>query len=222
MTLISISEWLGKDAAGICGKRMKEILANGVAFGPVTMKDQSEELSVPIEAITRRIFLIRGQKVMLDSDLAELYQVQTKVLNQAAHRNEDRFPDDFLFQLTEEESSALRSQFVTLEKGRGRYSKYRPNAFTEHGVAMLSSVLRSKRAIHMNIAIVRAFIQLRELLATNKELAVRMEQLEATVDQHASVINTIAEEINNMTTGPQESGQGKRRIGFNPDNNTET
>lgn len=117
MTAISISEWLGKDAAGICGKRMKEILANGVAFGPVTMKDQSEELSVPIEAITRRIFLIRGQKVMLDSDLAELYQVQTKVLNQAVHRNEDRFPDDFLFQLTEEESSALRSQFVTLEKG---------------------------------------------------------------------------------------------------------
>ena len=116
----------------------------------------ADRLPVPVELIVRRIYSVRGQKVMLDSDLAELYQVETRTLNQAVRRNLDRFPEDFMFQLSEDEAAALRSQIVTLETGRGRYPKYAPNAFTEHGVAMLSSVLRSKRAVEMDILIVRA------------------------------------------------------------------
>jgi hypothetical protein len=107
--------------------------------------------TLPIELIERRIFLIRGQKVILDADLAELYQVPTRSLNQAVRRNLDRFPPDFMFRLTKQEAAVLRSQSVILEKGRGRYSKYAPFAFTEHGVAMLSSVLNSQRAVQMNI-----------------------------------------------------------------------
>lgn len=140
------------------------------------MRGVADHLPVPIELIARRIYSIRRQRVMLD--LAELYPVLTKALNQAVSRNRDRSPGDFMFQLSQVEASALRSQFVTLEKGRGRYRKYRPYAFTEHGVAMLSSVLRSKRAVRMNILIIRAFVQIRELLATNKELAARVEKLE--------------------------------------------
>ena len=166
-----------------------------------------------MELIARRIYSIRGQKVMLDSDLAELYQVPTKALNQAVNRNLDRFPEDFMFQLSEEEASALRSQIVTLDKGRGRYPKYRPYAFTEHGVAMLSSVLRSKRAVQMNILIIRAFVQIRELLATNKELAARVEKLEAGQKQHESIIAILAEEIDELKLLPEPP---KRRIGFGP------
>jgi len=125
---------------------------------------------VPTQLIERRIYLIRGQKVMLDSDLAELYQVETRVLVQAAKRNAQRFPHDFMFQLTAEEAQALRSQTVISNEGRGgrRYLAY---AFTEHGVAILSSVLNSERAVQMNILIIRAFVKLRELLAGNKDLA---------------------------------------------------
>ena len=106
---------------------------------------------IPIERITRAILLIRGQKVMLDEALAALYEVEVKVLKQAVRRNNERFPADFMFQLTAEEAARLRSQIVTLETGRGKYSKYLPYAFTEQGVAMLSSVLRSKRAVRVNI-----------------------------------------------------------------------
>ena len=115
---------------------------------------------------------------MLDRDLAELYGVATKSFKQAVRRNLDRFPEDFMFQLTKAETAALRSQTVTLKKGRGRYSKYAAFAFTEHGVAMLSCILRSKRAVAMNILIIRAFVRLRELLATHKDLARKMEKLE--------------------------------------------
>src|SRR5215467_5593410 len=142
-------------------------------------------LPVPPEIIERRIYLIRGHKVMLDSDLADLYQVPTKVFNQAVKRNKARFPEDFLFRLTPEEAAALRSQIVTLDKGRGRYSKYAPFAFTEQGVAMLSAVLHSKRAVQMSIAIVRVFVRLRELLATHKELAHKMEELERSQKEQA-------------------------------------
>ncbi len=144
--------------------------------------------AVPVEFVERRIYLIRDQKVMLDADLAELYQVQTKALNQAVRRNIDRFPDDFLFQLTGQEASVLRSQIVTLEKGRGRYSKYAPLAFTEHGVAMLSSVLNSQRAVQMNIVIIRAFVRLHEALAGNQELVRRLEEVEAKLRQHGGAI----------------------------------
>lgn len=129
-----------------------------------------DHLPVPLEFVERRIYLIRGQKVMLDSDLAELYQVETRALIQAIKRNQDRFPDDFMFQLSKEEVASLRSQIVISNIGRGG-RRYLPYAFTEHGVAMLSSVLNSKRAVQMNILIIRAFVKLRELLASHKDLA---------------------------------------------------
>ena len=116
----------------------------------------AELVRVSAQTIERRIYLIRGHKVMLDSDLAKLYHVLTKAFNQAVMRNRDRFPKDFMFQLTSEEASSLRSQIVTLDardKGRGRHAKYAPHVFTEHGIAMLSAVLRSKRAVQMSILI---------------------------------------------------------------------
>jgi len=136
-------------------------------------------LAVPQEVIEGKILLIRGKKVMLDRDLAKLYKVPTKRLNEQVKRNIERFPEDFMFQLSEDEAECLRSHFatlegqrlrsqmVTLDKGRGRHSKYRPYVFTEPGVAMLSSVLNSSRAIQVNIQIMRTFIKLRELLLSN-------------------------------------------------------
>jgi phage regulator Rha-like protein len=174
-------------------------------------------LPVPLERIDRRIYLIRSQKVILDSNLAELYQVPTKRLNEAVRRNLARFPEDFMFQLTDKEASALRSQIATLEMGRGRYPKYAPYAFTEHGVAMLSSVLNSTRAVQMNILIIRAFVKLRETLATHKDLARKMEHLEATQKQHASIITIVVDEIQKLKKTPVSSP--KRRIGFTPEKN---
>jgi len=136
---------------------------------------------IPIERIASRIYLIRGQKVMLDSDLAELYGVTTKALNQGVSRNTDRFPDDFSFRLTWDEYHALRSQIVTLNPARGQHPKYPPRVFTEQGVAMLSSVLRSKRAAEMNVLIIRVFVKMREMLATNAELARKVEHLDRRV-----------------------------------------
>jgi hypothetical protein len=164
--------------------------------------------------IERRIHLIQGHRVMLDSDLAKLYHVTTKAFNQAVKRNQNRFPKDFMFQLTLEEATALRSQTVTLDNGdagRGRHRKYAPHVFTEHGIAMLSSVLRSKRAVQMNILIVRAFIRMREILADNKDLAVRVDKLEAAQKRHVSVIQLLANEIGQMKNPPASA---KRRIGF--------
>jgi hypothetical protein len=128
-------------------------------------------MAVPIlsEQVERNILLIRGHRVMLDTDLAKLYRVPTKAINQAVKRNTYRFPVDFMFQLTSKETTALRSQFVTSKSRGGR--QYRPYAFTEQGVAMLSSVLHSERAIQVNIAIMRAFVQLREMIGSNKGLA---------------------------------------------------
>jgi len=136
-------------------------------------------LNMPVtpEFIERRIHLIRGQKVMLDSDLAELYQVETRALVQAVKRNHSRFPDDFLIKLSLNEAVSLRSQFVISNAGRGG-RRYKTYAFTELGVAMLSSVLKSERAVQMNIFIMRAFVKLRELLATHTDLARKMEELE--------------------------------------------
>src|SRR5580692_6058299 len=169
--------------------------------------------------IERRIFVMRGHTVMLDSDLARLYRVATKAFNQAVRRNGDRFPSDFMFQLTPEEAKSLRSQFVTLKETRGgvikpkrgRHSKYAPSVFTEHGIAMLSSVLRSKRAVQMNILIIRAFIRLREMLADHKDLAARVDKLEAAQKRHVSVIQLLADEIGQMKNPPASD---KRRIGF--------
>jgi hypothetical protein len=138
----------------------------------------AERLPVPIEQIERRIYLIRGRRVMLDADLAKLYRVATKVLNQAIKRNPARFPSDFMFQLTQEEAESLRSQVVTSNPGRGG-RRYQPYVFTEHGVAMLSAVLKSQRAVQMSILIVRAFVKMREILASHKDLAARVEKLDA-------------------------------------------
>ncbi len=171
----------------------------------------SSPLAVPVEVVERRIYLIRGHKVMIDSDLAELYQVATGNLNLAVRRNADRFPEDFMFQLTQEEMEILSLQ-TAISRWGGR--RYLPYAFTEHGVTMLSAVLKSKRAIQMSILVVRAFVRLREMVASNKELAARMEKLEATQKDHASVINILAEEIDMMRMLPPPAG---RRIGFKAD-----
>jgi ORF6N domain-containing protein len=143
---------------------------------------------VPVEQIEKSIFLFRGHKVMLDSRLATLYGVSLKVLNQAVKRNNSRFPVDFMFQLSREEFQSLRSQFVTLEKGRGKYSKYLPYVFTEQGVAMLSSVLNSERAIQVNIVIIRTFVRIRSLIASNKDLAVKLAVLERKYDGQFKVV----------------------------------
>jgi len=143
--------------------------------------------TMPLEVIERRIFIIRGCKVMLDVDLADMYQVPTKRLNEQVRRNKSRFPIDFVFQLTEIEVGGLRSQFATTNIGRGG-SRYLPYAFTEHGVAMLSSVLKSPRAVAMNIAIIRAFIKFREMLATQKNIAHKMLELEKIQKEHGSDI----------------------------------
>lgn len=145
---------------------------------------------------------------MLDADLAQLYGVPTKAFNQAVHRNIQRFPDDFMFALTKEELASLRSHFVTSSWGGPRYL---PNAFTEHGVAMLSAVLRSDRAVQTSIAIVRAFIRMRELIAANKDLAARVEKLEADQRQIGSIIDVLVEEIETMKLPPPSP---KRKIGF--------
>lgn len=168
-----------------------------------------DQLPVPVELVERRIYLLRGQKVMLDSDLAELYQVETRALVQAVKRNMDRFPEDFMFQLSPEETVAMRSQFVTASK---RNIRYQPYAFTEHGALMLSSVLKSKRAVQMSIRVVRVFIGLREVLATHKDLATRMERLEAGQKGHASILSVIVEEIKMLKQQP--APPPKRRIGF--------
>ena len=166
-----------------------------------------KELVVPIERIERSILLIRGQKVMLDSDLAGLYGVPTKVLIQAVKRNIRRFPSDFMFQLTRQEVAHLRSQIVTSNIGRGG-RRYLPYAFMEQGVAMLSSVLNSERAIQANIAIMRTFIRLRQILSSHKELAKRLDELEKKYDaQFKSVFDAIRQLMT-----PSEPKH--RRIGF--------
>jgi hypothetical protein len=153
---------------------------------------------------------------MLDSDLAKLYRVSTKAFNQAVKRNGDRFPSDFMFQLTPEDVQCLRSQSVTLKshqgfkEGRGRHRKYAPYVFTEHGIAMLSSVLRSKRAVQMNIMIIRAFIRLREMLISHKDLALRVEKVETVSHRHNAMIGVLATEIQHMQKVPKT----KRRFGF--------
>lgn len=132
-------------------------------------QDKLQPLATNDELLASKIFIIREQKVMLDRDLAELYGVETKVLNQAVRRNMVRFPSDFMFELTQEEYDSLRSQIVTLKK-RGAHSKYLPNVFTEQGVAMLSSVLRSKQAILVNIQIMRIFTRIRQMIIDNTEV----------------------------------------------------
>ncbi|MCX5687791.1 MAG: ORF6N domain-containing protein [Candidatus Omnitrophica bacterium] len=167
---------------------------------------------VPEEVIEQKIFMIRGHKVMLDRDLAKLYGVETKVLIQAVKRNIERFPEDFMFQLTEDEFNNLRSQFVTSSWGGTRYLPY---VFTEQGVAMLSSVLNSAIAIQVNITIMRAFVKLRQILSINKELAHKLAELERKTEKHNVEIQAIFEAIRKlMAPVPVKP---KPQIGFKPD-----
>jgi hypothetical protein len=160
---------------------------------------------IPLEQIAQKILWIRKTKVMLDSDLAALYGVQTKVLLQAVKRNKDRFPEDFMFQLSKAEYVILRSQFVTSKRGGRRYPPY---VFTEQGVAMLSSVLRSQRAITVNILIMRAFVQLRELISSHKELGAKLEQMEKKYDHQFRIVFEAIKEIKSV---PKKS---LKKIGF--------
>jgi len=163
---------------------------------------------VPIEIIEKHILVLRNQKVMLSADLTELYGVEPKVLVQAVKRNMKRFPEDFMFQLTQDEGRLLRSQFVTLKKGRGQHAKYPAYAFTEQGIAMLSSVLNSDRAIAVNIEIMRAFVKLREMVASHKVLAKKLEELEKKYDAQFKVV---FDAIHALLEPPKKP---KRRIGF--------
>ena len=165
---------------------------------------------IPRERIEQAILLIRGHRVMLDADLAKLYGVATFNLNKAVKRNADRFPEDFMFRLSTQEAAALTFQ-IGISKPRGRGGRrYAPYVFTEQGVAMLSSVLRSKRAIQVNVAIMRAFVQLREIIASNKGLARRLNELEKKYDGQFRVV---FEAIRELTSEPATKS---RRIGFKP------
>ena len=180
---------------------------------------------IPAEQIALRIRHFRGEKVLLDFDLAALYDVETRILNQAVRRNADRFPADFMFQLTSEQAEKL-SQVVTpsvaghdvsnssqivMSSGKHRGKRYRPYAFTEQGVAMLSSVLNSESAVKMNIAIMRAFVRLRRALEANRELARKFSELERRIDKHDSEIAAILEAIRQLMTPPERP---RREIGF--------
>jgi phage regulator Rha-like protein len=170
---------------------------------------------VPIERIQQCIFLLRGEKVMLDRDLAELYGVETKTLTRAMKRNIDRFPDDFMFQLTKDEFDNLRRQYGTSSQWGGR--RYPPYAFTEHGVAMLSSVLNSPRAIQVNIQIIRTFSRLRKFLATHKDLRRKIESLEKKYDEQFQQVFAVLkamiaeDEKTKPRIGYQTEAKGKRR-----------
>ena len=167
----------------------------------------------PAQPLAQRIRTIRGHKVLLDADLAALYGVPTKILVQSVKRNLERFPADFMFHMTEQEVRVLRSQIVTLNDegkgGRGRHAKYLPHAFTEQGVAMLSTVLRSKRAIQVNVEIMRTFVRLRGLVARDQELARRLEVLESKYDSQFKIV---FDAIRELMSPPMPTP--RRRIGF--------
>ena len=169
---------------------------------------------IPIERISNSIFILRGHKVLLDESLSDLYGVATKVLLQAVKRNKERFPDDFMLQLTTQEWTALRSQIVTSNVGRGG-RRYLPYAFTEQGVAMLSTVLKSKRAITVNIEIMRAFVRMRELLTSNRILAQKLRDLESRISRklatHDQAIGDILKTIRELMNPPARKS---RSIGF--------
>jgi ATP-dependent Clp protease ATP-binding subunit ClpA len=171
-----------------------------------------------VESVAGAIRVVRGQRVMIDSELAALYGVTTKRLNEQVKRNLRRFPVDFMFRLTAEEAEALRSQFATLKEGRGRHRKYVPYAFTEHGAVQAANVLNSDRAIEMSVYVVRAFVQLRSLMSANAELARRLDELEARIEKklvgHDQAIAAVLSAIRELMK-PAPAAQ--RGIGFTAD-----
>lgn len=183
-----------------------------------------------IQAIQNRIYEIRGERVMLDRDLAALYEIETRIFNQAVKRNIKRFPKDFMFQLNidewedlryqietlEMQDNPLRSQFVTLKKGRGQHSKYLPYVFTEQGVAMLSGILNSDRAINMNIAIMRAFVEVRRVLLQQSDIKEQLRLIQEKMTEHDVQLSQIYDSIENLLDGEaaQKKWDGRVRIGF--------
>jgi phage regulator Rha-like protein len=170
---------------------------------------------VQVEHITQSILILRGHRVLLDSDLANLYGVTTKRFNEQVRRNLERFPTDFMFQITADEADSLRSQFATLKRGRGQHRKYAPYVFTEHGAIMAAMILNSPQAIEMSVHVVRAFVQLREMLASNQELAQQLKALEARMARkfaaHDHAIADIIKTIRQLMNPPEPK---KRSIGF--------
>ena len=165
---------------------------------------------IPQEVIERKIFMVRGRRVMFDSDLAALYRVSTFNLNKAVKRNRERFPEYFMFQLSLDEFKSLRFQIGISKTGRGG-RRYLPYVFTDYGIAMLSSVLRSKRAIQVNIAIIRVFVKLRQILTTHKELADKLSELERKIEKHDTEIQVIFDAIRQLMSAPEKP---QKRIGF--------
>jgi hypothetical protein len=165
------------------------------------------------ETISNKIYFIRNQKVMLDSDLASLYDVETRTLNQAVKRNISRFPADFMFQLTENEYNSLRSQIVILKKGRGEHQKYLPFAFTEHGILMLSSILKSDKAIQTNIQIMRIFTKVRQMLQDTTEIKVDILQIQKKLENHDKNIELVFSYLDELTE-KKENESERVKIGY--------
>jgi len=180
------------------------------------MKTEKSEIIIAEEIIISKIYNIRGKQVMLAQDLAELYQVNTKALNQQVKRNIGKFPDRYMFQLTEDEYYRLKSHFVTLK--RGQHVKYLPLAFTEHGILMLSSVLNSKRAEKVSLLIIDTFVRLREILYIHKDMSNQLEKIQTKLDEHDNQISIIFEYLKELEQTKQEETDFKKRIriGFKP------
>ena len=183
----------------------------------MTKRKKENLLSMPVKrsttlasAVESRILLLRHQRVILDTDIADLYGVPVKVLNQQVKRNRERFPADFVFRLTSKEDEVLRSQSVTSKQGRGG-RRYAPYAFTEHGAIMAATVLNSERAVQMSVFVVRAFVRLREMLATNRKLAGKIDELENRLDTHDSTIQDLIEAIKELMK-PEDPP--RKSIGF--------
>lgn len=176
----------------------------------LTMTKKKADIAIPDEVVMNKIYLIRNHKVMLDIDLAELYQVETKRLNEQVKRNADRFPEDFMFQLTNEEWESLRSQIATSNQGRGG-RRYAPLAFTEHGVLMLSSVLSSERAIQVNIQTMRIYTKLKGMLLTHKDILLKLEKLERKTSKHDENFKIVFDYLRELLSPPSEP---MRKIGF--------
>jgi hypothetical protein len=175
------------------------------------MTKTTDSALVPVERITHSILLLRGHRVIIDRDLAAIYGVSTGRLNEAVKRNAERFPEDFMFRLTRAEAERSRSQFAILKSGRGFNLKYLPYAFTEHGAIQAANILNSPRAVTMGIHVVRAFVQLRELLASNKQLAQKFAELERKLATHDQAITGILKAIHELMNPPPPKRRG---IGF--------
>lgn len=173
------------------------------------MKEEISPAIIPNEVIVNKIYLFRGVKVMLDSDLAELFGVETKKLKQQVRRNIERFPEHFMFELTKEENEVLRSQFVTLEQGK--YSKYLPFAFSEHGILQLSNVLKSKQAVEVSIKIIDVFVQLRTMVLSNTEIRLEVEKIKKKVDNQDKNIEVIFRYFDELL---EQKEKPRKEIGY--------